>query len=70
MMATRMSPQNFKVARTVQRLHKVSDVRRRELAIDVELREAVAAARRDGASWSAIGDALGVAMQSAWKKFS
>ncbi len=34
-----------------------------------ELDQAVAAARRDGQSWEAIGQALGVTRQGAWDRY-
>ncbi len=44
-------------------------VARRDRAVaDVEL--AVAAARAEGRSWSAIGDVLGISRQSAYERFS
>jgi len=47
----------------------VTDVKVREVRTERELREAVAAARGVGATWKAIGKALGVTEQSAWERF-
>jgi hypothetical protein len=52
------------------RLRKVADVKSRKVSVENELREAVAAARREGSSWSDVGKALGVTAQSAWRMFS
>lgn len=38
--------------------------------LDVWQREAIARARQQGASWSEIGDALGVSKQAAWKLYN
>jgi len=65
-----MTPEYVKTTRQNQRLRKVGDVRRRELAVAVELREAVAAARASGASWTDLGKALGTSRQSATERFS
>jgi len=64
------SPQSVARSRLIQRLQKVADVGRRQTAVEVELRESVAAARREGASWTDIGKALGITRQSSWKRFS
>ena len=39
-------------------------------AIDKLIRQTVADARRQGCTWSEIGDALGMSKQSAWERFS
>ncbi len=38
--------------------------------LDVWQREAIARARQQGASWSEIGDALGVTKQAAWRLYN
>jgi len=63
------SPASVMRSRRIQRLQKVSDVKAREVAAEKELREAVAAARAVGASWAAIGKALGVSESGAWQRF-
>jgi biotin operon repressor len=38
-------------------------------AVNRQLQHAVKVARRQGASWQAIGEALGISRQSAWEQF-
>ncbi len=47
-------------------LQEAAEQRRR---IEAELPELVAAARATGASWGAIGQALGVSREAAWKRY-
>jgi hypothetical protein len=47
----------------------LKDLMRRQATIDRELPEAVALARRQGASWSDIGAVLGISQQAAHKRF-
>lgn len=54
----------------VEPLDALREVSRSEIELD-ELRWAqIAAARDAGASWAAIGEALGVSRQSAWEYFT
>lgn len=54
----------------VEPLDALREVSRSEIELD-ELRWAqIAAARDTGASWAAIGEALGVSRQSAWEYFT
>lgn len=63
------SPASVARSRGIQRLQKVTDVQVRAKRTEAELREAVAAAREAGASWSAVGKALGVSESAAWQRF-
>lgn len=56
-------------SRQIQRAQKVSDVQQRARRTEQELREAVAAARAAGVSWTDLGKALGVSRQAATERF-
>lgn len=47
----------------------IEDARRRVNQAGEDLVEVVEAARREGASWTWIGEALGMSKQAAWKRF-
>jgi hypothetical protein len=47
----------------------VAQLNKQLFAINRQLEHAVKVARRQGASWQAIGEALGVSRQSAWEQF-
>jgi len=51
-------------------LAALAALREAQAHVDEAKRRAVVAARNDGASWSEIGDALGVSRQSAWQLYS
>lgn len=51
---------------TVRRLAKAAD---KVAQAEADLTDLVAKARRDGASWSTIADALGVTRQAAWRRY-
>jgi len=68
-MATLTGPKSVMRSRRLARLQKVTDVKVRAVRIEQELIEAVGAARESGASWSALGKALGVSESAAWQRF-
>ena len=49
--------------------HRIREAQHQVDEAERELREAVRAARADGATWEEIGDALGVKKQTAWERF-
>lgn len=51
-------------------LDALREVSRSEAQLDDLRWNQIAAARDDGASWAAIGEALGVSRQSAWEYFT
>ena len=48
----------------------ISGIAKGTQSMEATLREAVALARDQGASWDQIGKALGVSRQAAWERFS
>ena len=50
-------------------LSQVRDLRLIATEVEANTRAAVQAARAKGASWAEVGDALGVARQSAWERY-
>lgn len=55
--------------RDAQHFRRIVRAREHLEAAERELRDAVAAARKAGDSWTVIGAALGVTRQSAWERF-
>lgn len=51
-------------------LGQLRGLRAADRQLDVWQRETIARARQHGASWSEIGDALGVSKQAAWKLYN
>ncbi len=51
-------------------LHRVAEIFQRSVNDEIELSEAVAAAREQGCSWSAIAAVLGVSKQTAQQRYS
>jgi uncharacterized membrane protein YccC len=55
--------------RDAQHMRRIIRAREQIETAEQELRDAVAAAREAGDSWTIIGAALGVTRQSAWERF-
>ncbi len=55
--------------RTIRELERLTDIERRMARLDVERVRLMAEAQRRGASWEAIGAALGTSRQSAWETY-
>ena len=51
-------------------IEAITKLCREQFRIEKALTECVLAAREDGASWSAIGRALGSTKQAAWRRFA
>jgi hypothetical protein len=56
--------------RSVDPLGQLRGLRAADRQLDLWQREAIARARHQGASWSEIGEALGVSKQAAWKSYN
>ena len=56
--------------RSLDPLGQLRGLRAADRQLDLWQREAIARARHQGASWSEIGEALGVSKQAAWKLYN
>lgn len=56
-------------ATTIPELDRLAAVERKRTALEAEQLRLMARAQRRGASWEAIGAALGVSRQSAWETY-
>lgn len=55
---------------SVDPLGQLRGLRAADMQLDLWRRETIARARQQGASWSEIGEALGVSKQAAWKLYN
>jgi len=67
--AERLAHQEEPSWRDAEPLHRVAEAFRRSVSADVELAEAVKAARADGYSWAGIAAMLGVSKQTAQVRY-
>lgn len=56
--------------RSVDPIGQLRGLRAADRQVDLWQRETIARARQEGASWSEIGEALGVSRQAAWKLYN
>jgi hypothetical protein len=60
---------NSVLARDVERLNALTKLKLERVRLEAEIRREVRAARRAGASWATVGEALGVSLQAAQKRY-
>jgi len=65
-----VSERQIRVALRQPGLDGVVALCRESLRIEKALHEAVASARGKGYSWKAIGEAMGITKQAAWRRFT
>lgn len=57
------------LARDVDRLNALTKLKLERVRLEVEIRREVRAARRAGATWAKVGEALGVSLQAAQDRY-